>query len=82
MIPRIRRVLAPGLSYGRGIRWDGVEPPPRGPQPRALPHELRTWVQREEGSESESTAGGSRTHTGTVAHDLLRVARMHFATAA
>ena len=23
MIPRIRRVLAPGLSYGRKIRWAG-----------------------------------------------------------
>ena len=42
MIPRIRRVLEPGLSYGRKIRWGGLEPPPRGPQPRALPGELRT----------------------------------------
>lgn len=41
--PRIRRVLVPGLSYGREIRWGGLEPPPRGPQPRALPGELRTW---------------------------------------
>ena len=29
-----------------------------------------------------STAGGSRTPTGTVAHDVLSVARMHSATAA
>ena len=47
MIPRIRRVLEPGLSYGRKIRWGGLEPPPRGPQPRALPDELRTCKQRE-----------------------------------
>ena len=40
--PRIRRVLAPGLSYGRKIRWGGLEPPPRGSRPRALPGELRT----------------------------------------
>ena len=49
VIPRIRRVLAPGLSYGRKIRWGGLEPPPRGPQPRALPDELRTCKQREAG---------------------------------
>ena len=42
VIPRIRRVLAPGLSYGRKIRWGGLEPPPRGSRPRALPGELRT----------------------------------------
>ena len=51
VIPRIRRVLEPGLSYGRKIRWGGLEPPPRGPQPRALPGELRTCENREEGKE-------------------------------
>ncbi len=50
MIPRIRRVLEPGLSYGREIRWGGLEPPPRGPQPRALPGELRTCDNGERGT--------------------------------
>ena len=43
MIPRIRRVLAPGLSYGRKIRWGGLELPPPDSRSGALPHELRTW---------------------------------------
>ncbi len=38
------------LSYGREIRWGGLEPPPRGPQPRALPGELRTCDIREQGT--------------------------------
>jgi hypothetical protein len=32
------------------IRWGGLEPPPRGPQSRALPGELRTWGRSEEES--------------------------------
>jgi hypothetical protein len=38
------------LSYGREIRWGGLEPPPRGPQPRALPGELRTLDNRGTGN--------------------------------
>ena len=58
MIPRIRRVLAPGLSYGREIRWGGLEPPPRGPQPRALPGELRTCDNGERGTGNRERGTG------------------------
>ena len=46
-------------------RWGGLEPPPRGPHPRALPAELRTWVESRRLSAIgrqrylTSTAGGS-----------------------
>ena len=74
MTPRIRRVLVPGSatsgkSGGAGSNHLlGVHNP-------ALYRVSYAPV-------LTSTAGGSRTHTGTVAHDLLRIARMHFATAA
>ena len=37
---RDRFLIQPGPLQ---IRWGGLEPPPRGPQSRALPGELRTW---------------------------------------
>jgi hypothetical protein len=37
---RDRVLIQPGPLQ---IRWGGLEPPPRGPQSRALPGELRTW---------------------------------------
>ena len=73
------------LSYGRKIRWGGLELPPPGSRPGALPYELRTCGKQGRGKGEKgtgSTAGGSRTPTGTVAHDVLSVARMHSATAA
>jgi hypothetical protein len=38
---RDRFLIQPGPLQ---VRWGGLEPPPRGPPPRALPRELRTWV--------------------------------------
>ena len=72
MLPCIRRALDPAQLQADEIRWGGFEPPPRGPHPRALPSELRTWKYRRRDSNSH----------GHVAHDVLRVARMHSATAA
>jgi hypothetical protein len=40
---RDRFLIQPGPLH---IRWGGLEPPPRGPQSRALPGELRTWGSR------------------------------------
>ena len=75
MTPRIRRVLVPGTQLRAGKSGGAGSNHLLGVHNPALYRVSYAPV-------VTSTAGGSRTHTGTVAHDLLRVARMHFATAA
>jgi hypothetical protein len=51
------------------IRWGGLEPPPRGPQSRALPGELRTW----DGVRRSRTSSGIRDTLARLAPGCLAV---------
>jgi hypothetical protein len=52
------------------IRWGGLEPPPRGPHPRALPGELRTW----DGVRGSRAEGGRRPTSLGIRDTLARLA--------